>query len=154
MGPRLLQNYRQRLAACALNYQLPNDPPGNIVGNLGTVAVTGIETNQLADLVRHKYARESSVSSCTGIRESARNYAKLPAIARARSVSQIQAHIASHQGSLSYSQISLGPVDKLGASVGDLGFVSGEQFNINYSDTLFLTRARSERFGKLKNFIE
>ncbi|VDK20289.1 unnamed protein product [Taenia asiatica] len=127
MGPRLLQNYRQRLAACALNYQLSGDCATGDEEGLVALDSTDAEAlaNHLAELVRQKYARESNVYSGAGVRESARQYAKLPAIARARSVSQIQAHIATHQGSLSCSQFSLGPADRLGASVGDLGFVSG-----------------------------
>ncbi|KAL5110635.1 Ras-associated and pleckstrin homology domains-containing protein 1 [Taenia crassiceps] len=126
-GPRLLQNYRQRLAACALNYQLSGDcAMGDEEGLLALEGTdTEVSANHLAELVRQKYARESNVYSGAGVRESARQYAKLPAIARARSVSQIQAHIATHQGSLSCSQFSLGPADRLGASEGDLGFVSG-----------------------------
>ncbi|CDS42397.1 growth factor receptor bound protein [Echinococcus multilocularis] len=127
MGPRLLQNYRQRLAACALNYQVPSDCAAGDEEGLAALEGTSAEAsvNHLAGLVRHKYARESNVYSGAGVRESARQYAKLPAIARARSVSQIQAQIATHQGSLRCSQFSLGPADRLGASVGDLGFVSG-----------------------------
>lgn len=127
MGPRLLQNYRQRLAACALNYQLSGDCVTGDEEGLVAPGRTDAEAsaNHLAELVRQKYARESNVYSGAGVRESARQYAKLPAIARARSVSQIQAHIATHQGSLSCSQFSLGSADRLGASVGDLGFVSG-----------------------------
>ncbi|KAM3178315.1 hypothetical protein ACTXT7_002814 [Hymenolepis weldensis] len=119
MGPRLLQTYRQRLAACALNYQL--SPEDAATGNEDSTLTDG----NLAEMVRQKYARESSLYSGAGVRESARQYARLPAVARARSVSQIQAHIANRQGSLSCSQVSLVPADQFRSSVGDLGFVSG-----------------------------
>ncbi|VDL16388.1 unnamed protein product [Hymenolepis diminuta] len=119
MGPRLLQTYRQRLAACALNYQL--SPEDTATGNEDSTLTDG----NLAEMVRQKYARESNLYSGAGVRESARQYARLPAVARARSVSQIQAHIANRQGSLSCSQVSLIPADQFRSSVGDLGFVSG-----------------------------
>ncbi len=121
MGPRLLQNYRQRLAACALSYQAP---PEGFDREKTPVPYDSSSTTSLLDLVRQRYARENTAY----VRESARQFSKLPAIARARSVSQIQHHIATRQGSLSYSQASLKPADSstdLGASTGDLGFVSG-----------------------------
>ncbi|VDO10333.1 unnamed protein product [Rodentolepis nana] len=119
MGPRLLQTYRQRLAACAMNYQLSVDDV--VAANEDGTLTDG----SMAEMVRHKYARESNLYSGAGVRESARQYARLPAIARARSVSQIQAHIANRLGSLSCSQVSLIPTDQFRSSVGDLGFVSG-----------------------------
>ncbi|KAM7537895.1 hypothetical protein Aperf_G00000069472 [Anoplocephala perfoliata] len=120
IGPRLLQNYKQRLAACALNYQLSPDDVAAGFSEEG-----GVGPGNFVEMVRHKYARESNHYSGAGVRESARQYARLPVIARARSVSQIQAHIASRQGSLTCSQASLTPPERIGASVGDLGFVSG-----------------------------
>lgn len=150
MGPRLLENYRQRLAACFLNCQVPFET--NADGSHFPASVS--KSSSLVDLVRQKYAKET----CTGreVRETSRLFARTQSISRTHSFSQLQQKIA-NPGRFSFSQSSLKISDSygdLGASSSDLGFVSGRNDvgrctslgELNQSDAASLNRS-SEKVG-------
>ncbi|VDD75901.1 unnamed protein product [Mesocestoides corti] len=128
MGPRLLHNYRQRLAACEMNHQSSTDRmdadkariPGG--GNSATVV----------DEVRHPH-------SLVGQRGITHQRSDRRAVDRACSVSRV----AHRQGGLGCSRASLGPSGGLGASVGDLGYVSGKLSVNNLEEEVMLAALRA-----------
>nr|VZI45123.1 unnamed protein product [Spirometra erinaceieuropaei] len=132
MGPSLLRNYQQRLAACALNYQVPDNLSCSGISFTSGGNTNASNASSLLDLVRQKYAREGAAALLESKHQQPTGIlARIPAIVRARSFSHIQQRLQRPE-SLSFSQSSLKTADSfgelgggVGGSASDLGFVSG-----------------------------